>query len=117
MAYSLSGLAARGARSARSGRTFEVERGRILGTLFSSTLFPGRAPEGHVALTTFIGGMRAPDLATRDDEALRALVAERAGEVGSLEEARRSRDLLVAEARAQVTDLWRTFVRIGLLRP
>ena len=33
---------------------------------------------------------------------LRALVAERAGEVGSLEEARRSRDLLVAEARAQV---------------
>ena len=57
----------------------EVERGRILGTLFSSTLFPGRAPEGHVALTTFIGGMRAPDLATRDDEALRALVAEELG--------------------------------------
>jgi septal ring factor EnvC (AmiA/AmiB activator) len=33
---------------------------------------------------------------------LRSLVAERAGEVGSLEEARRSRDRLVAEARAQV---------------
>jgi septal ring factor EnvC (AmiA/AmiB activator) len=33
---------------------------------------------------------------------LRLLVAERAGEVGSLEEARRARDLLVAEARAQV---------------
>lgn len=33
---------------------------------------------------------------------LRGLVAERAAEVGSLEEARRSRDLLVEQARAQV---------------
>lgn len=57
----------------------EVEGGRILGTLFSSTLFPGRAPEGHVALTTFIGGMRAPELAARDEEALRGLVAEELG--------------------------------------
>ena len=57
----------------------EVERGQILGTLFSSTLFPGRAPEGHVALTTFIGGMRSPELAARDDNALRALVAEELG--------------------------------------
>ena len=57
----------------------EVERGKVLGTLFSSTLFPGRAPEGHVALTTFIGGMRAPELAARDDDALRALVADELG--------------------------------------
>jgi len=40
-------------------------------------------------------------LATQQLE-LRSLVAERAGEVGLLEAARRSRDLLVAEARAQV---------------
>ena len=52
----------------------EVEAGRILGTLFSSTLFPGRAPAGHVALTTFVGGMRAPELAGLDDDALRRLV-------------------------------------------
>ena len=57
----------------------EVEGGRILGTLFSSTLFPGRAPEGHVALTTFIGGMRSPELASLDDAGLRALVAEELG--------------------------------------
>ena len=57
----------------------EVERGKILGTLFSSTLFPGRAPEGHVALTTFVGGMRAPELAARDDDSLRDLVAEELG--------------------------------------
>lgn len=31
---------------------------RILGTLFSSTLFPGRAPDGQVLLTSFVGGAR-----------------------------------------------------------
>ncbi|MCE2861016.1 MAG: hypothetical protein RIR76_2235 [Verrucomicrobiota bacterium] len=57
----------------------EVERGKILGALFSSTLFPGRAPAGHVALTTFVGGMRSPELAAQDDEGLRALVADELG--------------------------------------
>ena len=47
-----------------------VEKRRILGTLFSSTLFPGRAPAGHVALTTFVGGVRQPELARADDAAL-----------------------------------------------
>lgn len=40
-----------------------IENRQVLGILFSSTLYPGRAPEGHVALTVFIGGMRQPDLA------------------------------------------------------
>ena len=35
----------------------------LLGVLFSSTLFPGRAPEGHVALTVMLGGARRPELA------------------------------------------------------
>lgn len=47
---------------------------QILGTLFSSTLFPGRAPEGHVLLTTFVGGARHPDLAHASDEAVRSVV-------------------------------------------
>lgn len=47
-----------------------VEHRRILGTIFSSTLFPNRAPEDHVALTTFVGGMRQPDIATGDEEAV-----------------------------------------------
>jgi oxygen-dependent protoporphyrinogen oxidase len=33
---------------------------RILGALFSSTLFPGRAPEHHALLTCFLGGQRHP---------------------------------------------------------
>jgi oxygen-dependent protoporphyrinogen oxidase len=51
-----------------------VERRRILGTLFSSTLFPGRAPAGHVAMTTFVGGARGPELAGLGDRELLDLV-------------------------------------------
>ncbi len=45
----------------------------VLGALFSSTLFPGRAPAGHVLLTCFVGGMRRPDLADRPTDDLVAL--------------------------------------------
>ncbi len=41
----------------------EVERFNILGSIFSSSLFPNRAPEGHVTISSYIGGTRAPDLA------------------------------------------------------
>jgi oxygen-dependent protoporphyrinogen oxidase len=51
-----------------------VENRAILGVLFSSTLFPGRAPEGHVALTVYVGGTRQPDLARLAPEALRLRV-------------------------------------------
>lgn len=42
----------------------EVEPYAILGVLFSSSLFGGRAPEGHVTLTCFLGGTRRPATAT-----------------------------------------------------
>ncbi len=51
-----------------------VEQRKILGTLFSSTLFPGRAPAGHVALTTFVGGVRQPEYARLQDRELLDLV-------------------------------------------
>ena len=41
----------------------EVERFNILGVLFSSSIFPNRAPAGHVTLTCYLGGTRAPQLA------------------------------------------------------
>ena len=40
-----------------------VESGvKILGTIFTSTLFPNRAPEDHVLLTSMVGGARRPAL-------------------------------------------------------
>jgi protoporphyrinogen/coproporphyrinogen III oxidase len=48
----------------------EIERFSILGTLFSSSLFPNRAPEGHVTLTSYVGGTRAPGLAVGSAESL-----------------------------------------------
>lgn len=52
----------------------EVEKCNILGTVFSSSLFANRAPAGHVTLTTYIGGMRQPELALLDDEKLLGVV-------------------------------------------
>ena len=51
-----------------------AEHRRILGVLFSSTLFDGRAPEGHVLLTCFLGGVRQPEIATLDTTALAELI-------------------------------------------
>jgi oxygen-dependent protoporphyrinogen oxidase len=54
----------------------EVERRHVLGAIFSSTLFAGRAPEGHVLLTAFVGGVRHPDLANADLNTLTARVLD-----------------------------------------
>ncbi len=52
------------------------EKRKILGTIWSSSLFPNRAPEGHVALTTFVGGSRQPEMADVHDDELKKIVAE-----------------------------------------
>lgn len=59
----------------------EVENFKTLGVLFSSTLFPGRAPDDHVLLTCFIGGARNPEAAGYPKEKLIDLVTS---ELGSL---------------------------------
>jgi len=51
----------------------EVENYKLLGCLFSSTLFPGRAPEGHQLLTCFIGGARHPKLALKSHQELQQI--------------------------------------------
>lgn len=53
----------------------ERERRAFLGVLFSSSLFPGRAPAGHVALTVLVGGTRDPELARLPTDPLIAAVA------------------------------------------
>jgi oxygen-dependent protoporphyrinogen oxidase len=47
-----------------------IENFRILGTIFSSSLFPNRAPAGHLTLTTYVGGERHPELALLPEEEL-----------------------------------------------
>ena len=56
--------------------TPEVERRRVLGVVFSSTIFPDRAPEGHVMLTAFVGGTRDPDFVQADPQTLTARVLD-----------------------------------------
>ncbi|MBI3579555.1 MAG: protoporphyrinogen oxidase, partial [Ignavibacteriales bacterium] len=46
------------------------EKRDILGCLWSSSLFSGRAPKGMVSLTAFIGGSRKPESALLEEKAL-----------------------------------------------
>jgi oxygen-dependent protoporphyrinogen oxidase len=43
----------------------EVEKFSILGAIFSSSLFPNRAPKGHVCISCYLGGFRSPETAFR----------------------------------------------------
>lgn len=52
----------------------------ILGSLWSSNVYPDRAPKGTVLLTNYMGGMRAPDVLKWSDRELTAFV------VGTLRE-------------------------------
>ena len=54
----------------------KIEGFKILGTIFSSSLFPNRAPAGHHTLTSYIGGERYPELASLPAEKLYELVCE-----------------------------------------
>ena len=49
---------------------------KSLGTIFSSALFPNRAPAGHHTLTTYVGGERYPELASLPQDKLVELVCE-----------------------------------------
>jgi oxygen-dependent protoporphyrinogen oxidase len=58
-----------------------IERRRILGVVFSSTLFPQRAPADHVTLSAFVGGSRQPEVAALEPDALQDLVLRELGEL------------------------------------
>ena len=53
---------------------------RALGMIWTSTLFPGRAPEGHVLIDARVGGATDPSAIDLDDDALEALVRKELGE-------------------------------------
>ena len=53
-----------------------------LGVLFSSAMFPGRAPDGEESLTAFFGGRRQPELANADDATLEKILLDELRELG-----------------------------------
>ena len=54
---------------------------RTLGSVWNSSLFPGRAPEGQVLLTSFVGGATDPSAADLSPEELSQLVQRELGSV------------------------------------
>lgn len=54
----------------------ECEGRNILGVLFPSSLFAGRAPEDEVLLTAFVGGERQQELTTANTDQVKQLVLE-----------------------------------------
>ena len=76
------GYDAKGVGNAANGFGFLVPRGegpRILGCLWDSSLFPGRAPEGRVLMRAMIGGAHDPEAVGLDDDELIAIVREDLG--------------------------------------
>jgi protoporphyrinogen/coproporphyrinogen III oxidase len=61
------------------------EHRQILGVLFSSSLFPRRAPDGHVALTVMFGGTARPDLGRAPIEQLLPLAQNELGDLLGLQ--------------------------------
>jgi len=53
-----------------------IEGFKILGAIFSSSLFPNRAPVSHVTLTSYVGGERHPELASLPPEDLCVLACK-----------------------------------------
>lgn len=52
------------------------ENRQLLGVLFPSSIFPGRAPAGGALLSIFLGGVKKPELINLDDKELLSIVEE-----------------------------------------
>ncbi|MBU1568740.1 MAG: FAD-dependent oxidoreductase, partial [Proteobacteria bacterium] len=61
--------------------TPEQEQRFTLGSLFSSNMFPGRAPEGHIVFETLVGGRRHPERLELDDKTLTGKALEDVREI------------------------------------
>jgi oxygen-dependent protoporphyrinogen oxidase len=57
------------------------ENRKILGTLWDSSIFPNRAPEGHVLLRSMLGGARAAEAALKDADGLASTVMDELGKI------------------------------------
>jgi oxygen-dependent protoporphyrinogen oxidase len=53
-----------------------AEKVRTLGTVWNSSLFPGRARDGSVAMTSFIGGATDPEIANLSEKQIATIVQD-----------------------------------------
>jgi oxygen-dependent protoporphyrinogen oxidase len=63
----------------------ECENRFTLGSLFSSNMFPGRAPENHMVFETLVGGRRHPEKLDLDDDSLTRKTLEDVREILKLQ--------------------------------
>lgn len=63
------------------------ENKKILGTLWDSSIFPGRAPEGYVSLRSMSGGARHPEYGLQNPEELLANTRETLREIMGIQAA------------------------------
>jgi oxygen-dependent protoporphyrinogen oxidase len=61
-----------------------VEHLRTLGTVWNSSLFPGRGPDGTVVLTSFAGGATDPHIVEMESKAVAEIVNGEIGQVLSI---------------------------------
>nr|HEV7954291.1 protoporphyrinogen oxidase [Candidatus Acidoferrales bacterium] len=59
---------------------------RVLGCVWNSALFPGRAPEDHVLLTSFAGGALNPEMCTWSEERIASAVHQDISRVLNIKE-------------------------------
>lgn len=52
------------------------EKSKILGAIFTSSLFPGRTPSKNIAITVMLGGTRTPDNAKMSDSAMKVSIMD-----------------------------------------
>jgi oxygen-dependent protoporphyrinogen oxidase len=57
------------------------ERRRTLGVIFNSSLFPGRAPRGQFAITSFLGGATDEGIVQMSDSAILAVAEKDAADI------------------------------------
>jgi oxygen-dependent protoporphyrinogen oxidase len=94
IAYAAVAVIAAGYRRAAVGHSLDgfgflvprKEGLRTLGTVWNSSLFPGRAPEGHVVLTTFAGGVTDPEIPTWSEDKISATIHEELGRILNITE-------------------------------
>lgn len=63
----------------------QKENFNTLGALFSSSLFPNRAPQGEVTITCYLGGARAPQLTHQSPRELAELAAKDLSKILSIQ--------------------------------